>query len=125
MSKPNQPTAMQLMKGVDKKDPSRVNKNEPDSGELGSPPDHLTDLQSEIWAEVVGNLAYGVCQKSDRIALELMVKLIFKSRHDEANFKGVDMDKLIKLVSRFGMTPSDRRSIVVPNKPKENRFKSI
>lgn len=125
MSKPKQPTAMQLMKGVDKKNPDRVNKNEPVAGDLGEPPEHLCELQVSIWTEVVQNLAYGVCQSSDRIALEMMVKLIFRFRHDEQNFKGVDMDKLIKLCSRFGMTPSDRRGIVIPDKPKENPFSTV
>lgn len=125
MSQNKQPTAIQLMKGVDKKNPNRVNKNEPESGALGDAPKHLTKEQKSIWLEVVGDLAYGVCQKSDRIALELMVKLLAQFRTDELSFTGAAMDKLIKLCSKFGMTPSDRRGIIVPDKPKDNPFKSI
>lgn len=84
------------------------------NGEVGSPPEHLTDAQRAAWSEIKGNAPVGVFAKSDRIALELAAVLLTEFREDPKEMITSRMARLDSLLSRFGMTPSDRARVQVP-----------
>ncbi len=79
MPAPRKP--LQLLKVSGGYRPSRhAGRNDPDSGPLGDAPGHLTAQQRDIWAEVVGRVAAGVFQASDRIFLEMLARNVAEFR---------------------------------------------
>jgi len=117
-----QPAQLQMLKGVDKKNPDRINKNEPQGGKIGNPPAHFSKELKSVWKEFVDNLVDGVLQKSDRQSLEIACHLMFQFRQNPVDFSGAKLSRLHSLLGSFGMTPSDRRNISVPDKKPENPF---
>jgi len=123
MGRKSQPTHLKVMKGVDKKDPSRVNKNEPVASDIGQPPKHMKlKTMQNIWHEIVNDVAAGVFQSSDRVALELAVVLLYEFRKDPLKFGTMKMNRLQSLLAAFGMTPSDRSKIVVSKTEDDNPY---
>lgn len=122
MARHSQPTKVKLLKGVDKKDPARINRNEPEAGALGNPPKHFNKQLTAIWNEVIANLADGVAQSSDRISLEIACTLLFEFRNNPLEFPTMKHGTLHTYLSKFGMTPCDRSKIVVPDKKPDNPF---
>lgn len=123
MARHSDPTNIKLLKGVDKKNPARVNKNEPVSGKLGDPPKHFKDDELvAIWHEIIGNAADGVFQSSDRVALEVATCLLYEFRQDPLSFPTMKHGKLETYLAKFGMNPVDRSKIVVPKKKNKNPF---
>lgn len=123
MAKKKTPTKLQLLKGVDKKNPNRVNKSEPKAGGIGEPPKHFKSVvMKRIWNEIIDDVADGVFQSSDRVALELAVTLLYEFRRDPLKFGTMKMNRLTSLLASFGMTPSDRSKIVVPDAGDDNPF---
>lgn len=56
----------------------------------------------------------GVIGKSDAIALETLIKLIYQMRTDFEGMQPAKLTRLETLLGKFGMTPSDRLKISVP-----------
>src|SRR5215469_3575125 len=81
------------------------------SGVLGGPPKHLTREQRKIWRELLEIIPTGVACRYDRAAVELLVALMEKLRARQASC--TDLLRLESLLSRFGMTPSDRSRVRV------------
>ena len=126
MARISDPTNIKILKGVDKKNPNRVNHNEPASGELGNHPLHFEEKNLiSIWNEIKSNVADGVFQSSDRIALEVCCVLLFEFRSDPVNFPTMKHGKLESYLSKFGMTPTDRSKIIVAKKTDDNPFKDF
>lgn len=84
------------------------------NGEVGTPPKHLTKPQREAWNELKRNAATGVFAKSDRVALEMAAVLLAEFRDDPSEMITSRLARLDSLLSRFGMTPSDRAKVTVP-----------
>lgn len=126
MGAPRKPTALKQIQGTDKKHPERLNENEP-VPVRGIGPAHktLTEYESQIWDEIVGISYAGVLGEADRLALEMMCRLTAEMRLDYSEFSAAKMTQLSQLCGRFGMTPSDRTKIVIPNKDKKNRFEEL
>ncbi len=133
MPKPRTPTALRDVKGMDKKNPSRRNENEPEPTRgIGPAPKHFDKKHQAIWDEIVGISYAGVLGEADRIALEIMVSLLYRFRNAtyRKNSKvvlltGVELGRLSGLISQFGMTPSDRSKINVPKNPAKNGFSGL
>lgn len=124
MARTRTPEHLRAVKGMDKKNPSRRNDNEPQPPVMGigEPPKHLNENQKDIWNEMVLQMPGGVLGSSDRIAFELIAKLVWESRFNYEEFTGAKLAQLNSLLSRFGMTPSDRSKISIPQKKEESRY---
>ena len=77
MPTPRKPTYLKVVQGTAKKNPGRLNPNEPGfNGPIGEPPAHLDEYTAAIWHELVRIACPGVLQKSDRIAVERLACLL-------------------------------------------------
>ena len=125
MARHTTPTAIKEARGSFKKHPERrpSGEFEPELG-IGPAPPSL-GVEAEIWDEVVQLLPSGVLGNTDRIALEIMCKLIFRMRHDFDSMTAAQITRLETLLARFGMTPADRTKIVVPKSKPKNPFEGM
>ena len=128
MGSPRKPTALKQLQGTDKEHPGRINKNEP-VPERGIGPavrpmcgSNLNQEEQAIWDEIVSISYTGVLGEADRIALEMMCRLVHEMRTDFTEMTAAKITQLSQLLGRFGMTPSDRTKIVVPKGEKKNPF---
>jgi hypothetical protein len=113
------------MRGAFKKDPQRrdARSNEPEStGELGDPPAEWEEKLKACWREIVGLVAPGVLQKSDRLAVEMAANMLMQMREAKWNVPAAYLTRYETLLGKFGMTPSERSKVSVPKSPKENPF---
>ena len=123
MGAPRKPTALKQVQGTDKRNKTRMNPDEP-SPVRGIGPAHktLTEYEKEIWDEIVGISYKGVLGEADRLALEMMCRLVAEMRLDFVEMTAAKITQLSNLIGRFGMTPSDRTKIVVPKEQNKNPF---
>ena len=123
MGAPRKPTALKQVQGTDQKNKDRLNPDEP-SPTRGIGPAHktLSGYEQEIWDEIVGISYRGVLGEADRIALEMMCRLVAEMRLDFVEMTAAKITQLSQLIGRFGMTPSDRTKIVVPKEQNKNPF---
>ena len=78
--------------------------------DLGEAPKHLTEDQIKAWDDLLGAMpGYGVMRPADRLTLEILAKLVAKSRNNELT--DAAQLSLINMLGRFGMNPSDRQKI--------------
>lgn len=126
MGQPRKPTAIKQIQGTAKQHPERLNKDEP-VPVRGIGPNHssLTEYEAAIWDEVVGISYAGVLGEADRIALEMMCRLIAEMRLDFEEMTAAKITQLSQLLGRFGMTPSDRTKIVIPKSKNKNPFEDM
>jgi len=124
MGRPRKPTAILDAKGSFIHDPQRARPNEPKpSGELGSPPKHLSRAEKKVWKEIAKRLAPGVAFACDRDAFEMLVRLTCWMRYGRVvadvpvPMTGSDRNTLISLWGRFGMTPADRSKVSAEKAP--------
>lgn len=123
MARPPKPTALKELNGSARHDPQRINRSEPKPTRgIGPANRSLNEQQQAIWDEVVGISYSGVLGEADRIALEMMCRLIYEMRSDFENMTAAKITQLSTLLGRFGMTPSDRSKIVIPKAEKKNPF---
>ena len=120
------PQALREIQGTAKDHPGRQNKEQP-VPVRGIGPNHssLTEYESAIWDEVVGISYAGVLGEADRIALEMMCRLIAEMRLNFEEMTAAKITQLSQLLGRFGMTPSDRTKIVIPKQENQNPFEEF
>ena len=126
MGSPRKPTALKKLQGTDKQHPERLNENEP-IPVRGIGPHHstLTEYEAAIWDEVVGISYSGVLGEADRIALEMMCRLIAEMRLNFEEMTAAKITQLSQLLGRFGMTPSDLTKISIPKEKNKNAFEGM
>jgi len=123
MGAPKKPSALKAVQGTDKRNKDRMNPNEPVPVRgIGPCHDSLSEYEAEVWDEVVGISYAGVLGEADRIALEMMCRLIAEMRLNFKDMTAAKITQLSQLLGRFGMTPSDRTKIVIPKKENANPF---
>lgn len=126
MGAPKKPTALRELHGTLNRNKDRNNPGEPvPTKGIGPAPEHLNEMQSQAWDEIVGMMYPGVLGEADRIALEIMAKLLVDFRTNYEDFTGAKLARLEGMLARFGMTPSDRTKIVVPKGEKKNPFSEL
>lgn len=126
MGAPRKPTHLKQVQGTDKQHPERLNHNEPvPTRGIGEASGQLNEYERKIWDEVVGISYPGVLGEADRVALEMMCRLIAEMRLDFVEMTAAKITQLSQLLGRFGMTPSDRTKIVVPKAEKKNPFEGM
>jgi phage terminase small subunit len=121
MPNPRTPTALLALNGGLAKNPGRYldRASEPSSnGPIGDPPSHLNKASKAIWTEVIDLVPPGVLQKSDRLIVELITRLIVDLRSGEYNIASIA--QLRMALASLGMTPADRSRVSAPNAPPED-----
>lgn len=111
VSRPRKPTKVLELNGAFKRNASRKREEFTPEEDIGPPPPHMV-VEAEIWDEVVAMVPEGVLGSTDRIALEVICKLVFRMRYDWENMSAAQITRLETLLGRFGLTPSDRSKIV-------------
>ena len=126
MANPKKPMALRELHGTADRNKHRDNDSPPQATRgIGPPNKVLTENQRAIWDEVVGISYAGVMAEGDRISLEMMCRLIEEMRLDFSEMTASKLSQLNSMLSKFGMTPSDRGKIVVPKQEKANAFGSL
>lgn len=124
------PTSILDARGAFKKHPERKRDNEPPrEGTIGYAPKWFSPGQRELWNEIKGLIHTKILGKSDRIAYEILVTLMYRYRHapgtdDEpvAPLNGSEFSRLVTILGKFGMTPSDRAGLIVEKEKPKNPF---
>jgi hypothetical protein len=76
------------------------------SAPIGTAPRHLLAPERAIWAEIVKIAPSAALTKSDRVFVEIIVRLIAKMR--SGDFRTSDLNALVAVLAKAGMTPADR-----------------
>lgn len=115
------PSNVLELRGAFDKNPQR-RREEPkvDTG-LGAPPDYLTTEELAAWAEIEASAPEGILSRADRITVEMMVRTLIKFRNREP-VKTAEMNLLLSMLSRFGMTPADRSRVAAPKEAAQGDF---
>lgn len=138
MARPKTPTKILELKGSFKKDPqrSRTGEPEPELG-IGEPPKDMSENKAAIWREVDSQLVAGVLTISDRKAFELLVDGLYEIKYGVERMHPqtgdlitvpatrLERESVFKMLGKFGMTPSDRANIVVPEKKQDQKFGNL
>jgi len=112
MPRPRTPTPLLQLNGAMAINPGRYasRMNEPSTEQaVGDPPDAFSDTKKDIWREVVGMVAGGVLQASDRLILEIICHLVFELRSGSATTASIA--QLRQSLASLGMTPADRSRV--------------
>lgn len=117
---PRKPTALKQLQGTTR--PCRTNPNEPmPTGPLpDAPPEHLTAEERAAWESLVGIIAPGVAMNSDIAYLTLTAKLFAQAM--AGDISDSRLNTLERMLSKFGLNPSDRSRIVAQKEEKNDRF---
>jgi hypothetical protein len=122
MGRPSKPTAVLELVGAYQKNPQRKRQKEPKPSQgIGSFSLGPTSIP-EIWDEIVGQVVPGVLTISDRMALELVCRLYAEIRLNPDEISVGKVTALANLLGRFGLTPSDRAKISMPEEEKEDEW---
>ena len=108
------PSAVLQLRGAFANHPDRARPDEPDGvGEIGDPPNRLTEAEAEAWRTIVGESIDGVLCRSDRTALEIASRLLAQMWEMGREFPREKWVELRHYLSAFGMTPADRSRVSV------------
>lgn len=122
MARPRTPTNVLELRGAYVKNPQRKRKAEPKpTAGIGLFSEGPTDLAA-IWNEVVAQTVPGVMTVSDRLALELVCRLLAEIRQHPGELSVGKVTALCNLLGRFGLTPADRSKVAAPEAEKEDEW---
>lgn len=134
------PTPLKILRGHR---PDRINKNEPKSTEADpTPPDHLDEVARQEWDRMVPVLqSMRVLTQADRQALALYCNLFSRylaaraaiereglilqgtnnlwQNNPYVKIENDCIDKMIKVLMQFGMTPASRSRLSVGDGPED------
>jgi hypothetical protein len=111
MGRPRKPTAVLELTGAFRKNPQRKRTEPPTTGPLGDPPKHFTPEQTAVWHELAAACPPGVLTRSDRLIVEIAVVLMLRVRNQRAHMRRGELNVLISVLSRMGMSPADRSRV--------------
>lgn len=123
MSRTRTPTNILELRGVRKNHPERLKERETepvDDRGIGDPPENLSESELVCWNDLVADCIPGVLTRCDRHSVMVAARILAKFKIDEATV--AEVGQLIKLLGQFGMTPSERSKIKMPNKKTKNEF---
>lgn len=133
MANPRKPMALRELHGTAKDHPGRQSPNPPEITKgIGPAPDYFNELESDTWDYLVSIMFAGVLAESDRPTFEVLTRLFYRFRYGSYEEGAVvpalavgELARLDSIMSRYGMTPSDRTKIVVPKGEKKNAFEAL
>jgi phage terminase small subunit len=82
---------------------------------VGKAPPHLPAVERAVWAELVRGAPPGLLQRSDRLILEVLSRLVVRMRTSDP--KTSELNCLINVLSRMGLTPLDRTKLNLESPP--------
>jgi len=110
LPRPRKPTELLELTGAFAKNPSRTRPVGAKSEHgLGEPPAHLLAEEAACWHEVVGNSAANVLTSADRVLVEMVARLLARSRVEW--LKGAEWALMLQCLVRLGWTPADRSKV--------------
>jgi phage terminase small subunit len=112
MPTPLKPSLLKELNGSFAKHPDRKRAREGEpvpNKPIGAPPKHLNDAQKALWKDFVKTVPAGVLGDCDKYAVEVLVVLLCEFR--AGTIKSMGMTTMNSLLSRFGLTPSDRARV--------------
>ena len=95
-----------------------------DNRGIGRCPAFLTGSQKVAWKELVKNSPPGVLQRSDRIAVEMVARLMVQIREGDGATAATQA-VLTSMLQKLGMTPTSRNSISIPAPEPSNPFADV
>ena len=104
MPNPKKPVRVHLVAGTYRRDRHRQRPPDPDA--IGDPPGHLTAPLQAVWRELAAALPPGIGAGHDRVAFEVLTRLVHRSREVEPT--PALIAQLVKLLDSFGMSPAGR-----------------
>jgi phage terminase small subunit len=117
------PREVAELKGAARHDPQRYRNEEPKSSlPLGQAPSTMSEAARRIWFEFEAYAPAGVMTGNDRPSMEMLCELFAEFREDPRSFAAAKYARATILLAHFGMTPSSRRGLAVPKKPKDDEF---
>ena len=123
MARPRKPTKLHLVQGTLRATRHRDRQNEPEIIEpLGGPPVAWPTEAKALWAELADLVPPGVATKSDRLALELLCRLVGCMRVGSEGLTAALAGQIRATCAVFGMTPSDRSRVTASRPPEQNPF---
>ncbi len=124
MARPATPTAIHKATGSYKKNPNRENKNEPIVKEpLSKCPNHLEIDEKKMWMKIKKEAPNKVLTQADSVALELAAILFAQFRREKTEMPNSKIVTLMNLLGQFGMNPSARSKLSIPQDDKStNEF---
>jgi phage terminase small subunit len=121
MARPRKPTAVLELNGSFKKDPSRKRDKEPIiDKKVGDPPSYFELEQIEMWNEIKASIVQGVAILSDKFSLEMLCNALVEYRRNPFDFTAADKAQLRSMLNGFGMSPSSRAQIEIPQPKVDN-----
>lgn len=133
MANPAKPTALKELHGTAHRNKQRQNKKEPKTTKgIGPAPEHFNELQAKTWDYIVSIMFPGVMCEADRTTMEVLTILFWRFRYGEYEKEAVipaltaaELGQLTKMLSLYGMTPSDRTKIVQDKNEDKNPFETV
>ena len=119
MPRPRKPTAVLELVGAFKHNPDRAaaRKDEPAvTGEIGEPPEHLSDAVKACWREIVGLAHEGTLGAGERLVMEHGAQLLAQLRADDWQVHPTIMLRYETFLGKLGLTPADRSRVQAPKK---------
>ena len=81
----------------------------------GHAPSHFDAQQKAVWAEILRTAPHGLLMKSDRIVVEVLVRLLHKVRTSDGST--AEYNSIINLLGKMGMTPASRLAMNIERPP--------
>ena len=123
MARPRTPTNVLKLRGAFKKNPQRKRKDEPVDGRSIRRITARLDTEKKAYDLLVKSAVPGVLVQADSPAVWLCCKLMVKI--DGGDYTASDAAQLTRLFVSFGLTPSSRASLSVPEPETPNPFAEI
>ncbi|MDA9981517.1 hypothetical protein N9H39_02025 [Gammaproteobacteria bacterium] len=127
MANPRKPSNILRLTGAKRKNPGRYKgrgKTATDNRPVGRCPSFLTEPQKVAWKELVANSAPGVLLRSDRIAIELTVRLLVQVREGD-HVTSATQAVLTSMLSKLGLTPASSTNVSIPAPETQNPFADV
>ena len=126
MARPRKPTKLHLIQGTLRATRHRDRENEPEVIEpLGGPPEAWPIAAKLLWAELADQIPPFVATKSDRVAFELLCRLVGLMRAGPEGLTPALAAQIRYACSSFGMTPESRSRVSTPRLPEVNPFSQL
>ncbi len=112
MARPAKPLELLELSGAYRPDRHARRRAAPKSPHpIGDPPAHLAPDEAAAWREFCRDAPAGVLTSADRVALEMLARLIAKGRRPEG-LTGAELGHLRALLGEMGATPASRSRVL-------------
>ena len=123
MPRPRKPTKLHVVQGTLRTSRHRDRENEPEIiSPLGGAPEAWPVDAKLLWGELSDLLPPGVATKTDRLAFELLCRLVACMRAGPEGLTAALAGQIRAACAAFGMTPESRSRVTGARPPEQNPF---